>query len=396
MSIDTIIIGSGIAGLYTAYKLLKQNKTDFLVLEQNSYVGGRVKMENFAGVQVVKGAGIGRYKKDKYLKKLLKELGLEVKKTSVPHYYSEKFNYKESCKKIIYDILDKIKTFNNKKSGSFRDIIDKNFREGTLCKFKNCSGFSDYIEEDFRETIHHYGMDDNVGDFEGFYIQWQKMLDILTDKIEDRILLGIKVKSICKTHDGGEYKIYTNKGPIFAKKIIVATDISTVKKIFPGNMLYNYISGQSFSRIYAKFDEKSTEIMKKYVKGYTIVPGILQKIIPIQPDKGIYMIGYNDNQDADNSKRDFKNNKKYLEETLEWSLNIPENSLNIELYKIYYWNIGTHYYKPYFWKFSEWKKYQKMMQTPDKNVYVVGELVSFNQGWVEGALESVENIFNFL
>ena len=27
-----------------------------------------------------------------------------------------------------------------------------------------------------------------------------------------------------------------------------------------------------------------------------------------------------------------------------------------------------------------------------KNVFVVGEMVAKNQGWVEGALESVENI----
>ncbi len=40
---DTIIIGGGIAGLYTAYLLQKRNpKHRFIILEKQKYLGGRL------------------------------------------------------------------------------------------------------------------------------------------------------------------------------------------------------------------------------------------------------------------------------------------------------------------------------------------------------------------
>ena len=38
--------------------------------------------------------------------------------------------------------------------------------------------------------------------------------------------------------------------------------------------------------------------MKRYIKGYTIGPGPLQKIIPMDASKGVYMIAYSDNANA--------------------------------------------------------------------------------------------------
>jgi monoamine oxidase len=47
--------------------------------------------------------------------------------------------------------------------------------------------------------------------------------------------------------------------------------------------------------------------------------------------------------------------------------------------------VGTHYYKPGIEKYNS-------LSNPEPNIYVVGEMVSKKQGWVEGALESVETI----
>lgn len=58
--------------------------------------------------------------------------------------------------------------------------------------------------------------------------------------------------------------------------------------------------------------------------------------------------------------------------------------------KNYFWEIGTHFYEP-FDKISR-PTFIKKIQHPCKNIWVVGEAVSRNQGWVEGALESVESI----
>ena len=48
---------------------------------------------------------------------------------------------------------------------------------------------------------------------------------------------------------------------------------------------------------------------------------------------------------------------------------------------------GTHYYTYYD---------HIPHQQPFSNLFIVGEMISNNQGWVEGALESVDNIIDFL
>ena len=58
----------------------------------------------------------------------------------------------------------------------------------------------------------------------------------------------------------------------------------------------------------------------------------------------------------------------------------------------YYWTEGTHYYKPLRNDMTI-KKLIKQAQNPTENIYVVGELISSNQGWTEGCFESVDKIF---
>ena len=57
---------------------------------------------------------------------------------------------------------------------------------------------------------------------------------------------------------------------------------------------------------------------------------------------------------------------------------------------IHYWDEGVHYYKPT--KYLD--KTIKKLSHPEKNIYVVGEMLSYKQGWVEGCIESVNRILN--
>ena len=80
------IIGSGISSLYLAHKLLKKNY-DFDIYEKNNNIGGRIKVVDFDGLEVVAGAGILRFNKDKLMLKLCKELNVET------HNYKTEFSY---------------------------------------------------------------------------------------------------------------------------------------------------------------------------------------------------------------------------------------------------------------------------------------------------------------
>jgi hypothetical protein len=387
MDVDTIIIGGGIAGLYYAY-CDRKNMTNnsLIILEKNSYIGGRVRTSTFHGHSIVCGAGIGRWNKDTLLKKLLGELGFPVKKTISKKYYYPPVN---KPGEFVKHILTNIKTYyknNPRYRGTLAEVVLKLFNAHVLSKFVEVNGFSDFLNEDFRETIWHYGLDDNIShEMNIFYVKWNALVKVLVEKIgRESIFTNHRVYNIVKQND--HFIVHTSRKQFTARKIVLATDINLIHKLFQNNSLYNYISGQAFSRIYVKFDELSSKNMEKYIKGYTIVPGPLQKIIPISKDDGVYMLAYNDNYDA-------KFTKSLTNSQLELLVkDLIHEKVKILDSKIIYWKTGTHYFKPYSWESREWDNIMAMMQHPDKNVVIVGEAFSFNQGWVEGALESVENL----
>ena len=196
------------------------------------------------------------------------------------------------------------------------------------------------------------------------------------------------------------FEIKTNKGDYLSNKVIIATTIQGIMKLVPGanhvNSLYQQIHGQPFLRVYAKFPEKSIAIMKKYVPYQTIVPGPLHKIIPISESKGVYMIAYSDNVGAlylKDYRENTPKNREFFEHLLEVSLGIPQNTLHITAIRDYYWPIGTHYYEPLY-GFNNREEFIYDAQHPAPNMLVVGEVVSTNQGWTEGALESVHAVLN--
>ena len=159
-----------------------------------------------------------------------------------------------------------------------------------------------------------------------------------------------------------------------------------MRKLLPYHREYKSVEGQPFLRLYGKFDKESGEIMAREVPKMTIVPGPLKKMIPM--GQGVYMIGYTDNEMAERLKDKLKNtemNREFMSRLIEKSLGIRKNMLKMTAMRDYYWPVGTHYYKP---SISNYKS----LSNPDTNIYVVGEMVSKKQGWVEGALESVENI----
>jgi hypothetical protein len=213
----------------------------------------------------------------------------------------------------------------------------------------------------------------------------------------------MNVVSIKKTREEPcLFSVETDKSIVFeSNKVIVATTIDSIKQIIPGasgkNSIYNEIKGQNFLRLYGKFSKKSTDIMKEYVKGYTIVPGPLQKIIPMNENKGVYMIAYSDNENATFVKKyleDIPKNREMFCDLLEKALGIPNNSLELLAIKDYYWPIGTHYYTPLSNKYENREEFIRKAQNPENGILVVGEVVSDNQGWTNGALASVKAVLN--
>jgi hypothetical protein len=369
-------------------------------------MGGRIGNDTFYGADVVVGAGVGRKSKDHALIQLLKD-------TKVP--YSEFVstrNYIPPFKPT--DLMATMRTLKAEykkhpeqhRHKTFKQFFIEVFGAKLYKDFVITAGYTDFENADIYETLYHYGMDDNVAGWTGLSLSWKALVDTLYAKIgKEHFKFSAEVKRIQKIEDH-EFEITTadNKHYYYANKVVVATTIDAVRRIIPGasarTSVYQQIHGQPFLLVYAKFDRASTETMKKNVTAFTPLTGPLQKIIPMDPSKGVYMIAYTDNAHATTLKakgalENTRANCKMYSKWLEDALGIPP-SLNIIAIRDYYWPVGTHYYAPLTGdgdgEFKTRVDFIRKAQHPMKWMVVVGEMVSRHQGWVEGALESVDKV----
>jgi hypothetical protein len=399
MNEHIIIVGAGIAGLYTAYKITKLYPSKSItLLEANgkSHIGGRMGTHLFQGEQVVTGAGIGRKRKDDLLIELLKELHIPYHEFLSEHHYAKSIENKCDVKATFNHLK---KTFEKTpvKNQTFKQFAVKVLGQELYKTFITCAGFTDYEDEGAEDTLYHYGFNDNYDTWTGLSIPWMKLIVALVRQIRiDNIHVNTRVDRI-EGIGTRSFQLHTNKKEYMCNQVIIATTIDSVRKLLPREQIYRDIKGQPFLRVYGKFSKASIPIIQDYVKGFTIVPGPLQKIIPMNPDKGIYMICYADNKHATSLVKYLENtveNRAKFVELIKKALGIPKE---VELYvsSIFdvYWEIGTHYYTPLdHEKYKSRKDFIYQAQHPRPGICVVGEMVSTNQGWVEGALESVNNI----
>lgn len=381
---DFIIIGGGISGLYTSFKILqKYPKAKLLLIEKNK-LGGRAGQIMFEGVPIVTGAGIGRKKKDKLLLNLLHEFNFPIREFDVTH------SYKEPKVDLFYYLRNQY--LKQPFKGTFKQFALSILDQKTYQDFLITSGFTDFENEDVYDTLFLYGFEDNIKNWIGFSVPWKKLVDSLASFITPkRIQTNREVIKLLKYKmDFYQLELHTNE-ILYTKKVIFATTIDTVQRLVPvQKMIYKEIKGQPFLRIYGKFSNNNI-----LVKNMTMVKGPLQKILPIDTSKGIYMISYSDNKCANQLLpylENTKENRNYLCRLLEKALYLPKNSLQLDSIKSIFFNIGTHYYKPNH-KDESRQEFIFKAQRPLKNMFVVGEMISMNQGWVEGALESVEEVF---
>jgi len=398
---DFIIVGSGISGLYSALFIIKYSTSStFLILEKykKKWIGGRWGNELFHGTQVVTGAGVGRKEKDKLLRKLMKELNITAKEEKVKVNYA--FENPVDILKVTQFLHSEYEKRKPKKHLTFEEFAREYLSSSDYKRFLTSVGYTDYEKEDAEDVLLNYGMEDNVGGWTAIMVPWKEMVDKLVDKIgSSRIKTSSKVISI-DILENYIFQLNTENGlDYFCKKVIIATTIDGIRKLVPGaeksTSIYSQIKGQTFLRLYAQFSKKSIPILKKYIPSYTIVTGPLQKIIPMDANKGIYMIAYSDNKNALFLEKYLKNtekNRNIFCHLVEQALHIPEKSLQILDMKDFYWPIGTHYYTPLSDNYSSRKQFLGKVQHPQKNMLVVGEAVSDDQGWSEGALRSVQEV----
>ena len=377
---DYVIIGGGAAGLYANYKLSK--KGNGILLEKNSNAIGRMKEHEFHGIKVKCGAGIG-VPENKVLTRLLKKFNMPHKAVGGPAIVDLReppFDMKAAVKQVkkVYKTMTK----KDLSTLTAKEILFKYFPTEFAEQFIHHSEFNDYLDGSFEYLFKYYDIDDlDNASFPKIFIDWEQFAEKL--KLPN-IVTGYTVETVEKKRD-----VFVVNNDITAKQVIFAMTVDTIDSIkytgFTMPTYSNYIGNVPFSRVYVYYDKGY-----KLKDGYVMVDGPLDKLIKVN-DK-VLMASYSDSKNAlfwmlvKTLNKDGR--KKLINDELTkigFEFGMPDDVFSAE------WKSGVHYFKPY--RVDKFEKLLDTLSKPRKNVFVVGEMLSKRQGYVEGALLSVDRVF---
>jgi protoporphyrinogen oxidase len=430
MIYDVIIIGGGISGLNSAYKLIKKNPTlKILIIEKNK-LGGRINTYHDKYYQVEEGAA-RFHEKQKNILTLIRELGLEehiikisnattyipVTKTRETQKTEQKQEQFIDPTSIINKIIEASKLENKSvlKTITFieysKKIVGKENAQLILDSFGYSSELTIMNTYDAINLIQN-----NLNPKNQFYVL-RRGLSQMIDKLHEIIKkLGVQVLIHRKVNDIQYKKYTTTKSTIntitptfeiscdkiiqkyYAKKCICAVTKETLLQLPIFNAISSIlhkIHSSPLCRIYSKFskDPKTNKVWFQGMQKFT-TNNNLRYVIPVDEENGVIMISYTDSKYADFWKKiqDTKGIEevnrelqRLIKQTLKIDIPIPEHT------KIFYWKHGVAYYGTEFDSEIMLKKIMKPYK--DIPLFVCGENFSEKQSqWIEGSLETSEKV----
>ena len=416
-SYDVIIVGGGMAGLY-ALQLLHQKKKELriLILDDRNYWGGRVITHQRPFYEI----GGARFNDNHHLLlSLLKQYKCHTlpipnesvflhqmkDNTMVPYY-----NVNQTLGDIMMNIQKKSKQYSKHtiQQHTLKSWIDFLSKDTKLSmKIKDIFGYdSEITKMNAYDALQSFERDFVSNSFyilrEGFSELCKRMYE--THKTKTNITFcGQSLVTTIKRDKKGDmlYVVGTQNGSYFRSKDVICAMKAEQLRAFP---LFNpikkdlsHIYSAPLLRIYAKYPLRQGKPwfhdMPKIVTN-----ALVRQIIPIDPSKGLIMISYTDGQDIDPFWRDKRQKvlkpdneiKKMIETCLYYMfplIKIPKPTF----FKTHLWTIGCHHWKPKCDSIVVGRK----IQNPAPHVYVIGEAVSQKQAWVEGALETAQDIMKY-
>lgn len=433
---DVIVIGSGISGIYFANKYLaNQDKMgEYLIVDMNNYIGGRILTKHFCGNDINLGAGIIE-KNNTELIKLCRSLELEIIgpiKSKYVHSSSNKskpvgiteilaIRFNNSLRETYYKDKENI----DQKKFTFAEFMSLKYENHDVNFWKNYSEFKDHSESAVKSVIENYPYTDVVTvESEHYYLRggWKSLIVKLLKKInpyldinedfdsyfddssetkdysflEKSLKIALKLK-LTKIIFGKKTKtlIFENGRVIKTKGIAFCAD-GNIKNIELINKDKIEINENIINKLTMAFDSVG---MVPFVKVYTYHENIemnsnirtttmLSKIIQI--NKNILMICYSEGEDYNKIKGLYTKmgDSEFIETLYEIMLkNVPDIKISRPTdYALKFWNIGTHFYKPGYCVPIEFLR--------KKSIYLAGEMFSVRHGTVEGAILSVNECLN--
>lgn len=375
-----VIIGGGVAGLYCNMLLTKKKKT-CLVLEKNEDVFGRVREHDFHGTRIKCGAGIA-VPENKSTVKLLKKFKMSTEIHKGPGIVDKRlppFDMKNAVKQV--KIMYKKMTKKDLATLTSREILFKYFTKEFAEEFIHHSEFHDYLDGSFEYLFKYYDIDDlDNAPFGKIYVNW-------TEFVEKLKLPNIRTNyPVTKVEKRG--KIFVVNDEIQAKEVVFAVTLSALKTIqcigFSMPDFSQYIGSVPFCRVYAYY--KDGYDMKD---DYVMVDGPVDKIMKI--NKNVLMASYADDDNAlfwaDVKKLPMPERRRIVRDELKkvgYAFGLPDDVFSS------FFKDGDHFVRPYKGSFD---KLLDKLSKPVNGVTIIGEMLSKRQGYVDGALSSVERAF---
>jgi glycine/D-amino acid oxidase-like deaminating enzyme len=387
---DDVVVGGGIAGLYAALKLVRKGHKVALI-ERDRTLGGRARTAEFGGATVATGAGIGRKAKDATLQALLKAL-------RVPNVHEFQVIHTTPAHCQARDMFFAVRAAYERRAAAgarprdtFRSFATRVLGIMPYKHLVLCSGYSDFEQADVADVLYNYGFEDNFSTYVGLSVPWAALVGAMQAELTRAgCTLWTGCTATALVPDGEHYTVHTTRGPLVATTVILATEIAGVRALLPHEPMYFRVHAQPFVRLYALFSRASAKIVKAAIKGVTVVEGPLQKIIGMS-DR-VFMVAYSDNASALAVHRAAPDgsaaSRLRVARMVEDALGLRPGVLHIEALQLFFLPSGTHYNDPGLHAVAG----QYKLQHPAPNVFVVGEAVARHQGWVEGALESVDAV----
>ena len=433
---DLVIIGGGISGLYTLYKLSSAYpQLKIRLLESSNRYGGRIYSykETIDKQEYVMDLGAGRLGYHQPLiNKLINELNLKTKIIPIPNTKTYIEITKKNNKTLVNDetvtkdyIMDKLNKF------FFSPLVSKlgkSLKQGFYL-YEFIAKYASVSLSRKSEAVFEYSSDlrelNAYDALEYFKYDYNKESKYYTlngglEQIIERLLVYIKrlpayksgklslenlsnVENIIYIKETQLYKIFvsdyskSSSQIIYSNYVICALPKKSLEQLTIFKPLLrdlNSINSINLVRIYEIYnkDKESGSVWFKNVEK-TITNNNVQFVIPINPDNGLIMSSYSDCANARywnnllaNKGLDYV--KVKLNEKLNQLFSIYNIKVPLSKYiKMYFWDAGVAC-----WKKNVDSDYLSIkLLNPYTCVFIIGENYSKYQAWIEGALMTSES-----
>ena len=406
MEYDYIIVGGGIAGLYSALKITQAfPQAKVALTEMYSNFGGRIHTYNHNGVQFEKGAG-RIHSSHSMVSALVKRYGLT--KIKIPseelaewHPMSEKTtkNMWKSLSTFLISVLSKFST-QTLQTHTLEQILYKTMEVHTikvmLKRFAYTSELDTLRADLALESLRH-----ELGNGDGYFYVLKEglhsIIEHILKELEGKVTFLMEHRLVSLTTKETpilNFAVGKKQKTLMAKKAILAIHSNALKglAVFKNLPILKHLEMTPLLRIYGVFPQPAwfANIPR------TITDSPLRNIIPISAKTGTIMTSYTDNNDTKYwidvlkkhgekgvSKQIIKESEKLFE------LTIPEPTF----FKMCHWKDGCSYWLPGLYDVKEVsRKFMNPLPLSHPNVYVCGESYSTNQAWIESALEHADDM----